>query len=399
MPVARRRSFRPDRLCPDRWRPNLRHPVRMGTVRRRTGIVVLAACLAVTTHGFAQQATPVRFVIGDRMPAEGGDFSPDESPLLAPFGVDFDADENLYVAELTGGRVFRLDRGGELRRIAGDGSSGYEGDGGPAADATFNGIHNAVVRDRQLLIADSWNHCVRAIDLDSGRIRTLIGTGRQGDAGDGGPGAEAEFDYVMCIELTPDHRRLHLTDLRNRRIREFNFADGLVRTVAGNGQRGVPQDGAVATESPLVDPRAAAADAAGNLYVLERGGHALRVVRPGGVIETVAGTGEPGWGDGPALAAQLNAPKHLCVGPDGSVYVADDQNAAIRRYDPVTGTLTTLLGRGVGDPDLRLKNPHGVRFHRGDLYVVDTGHNRVLKLSLPTASAGSRPSPAPSGRP
>ena len=373
MPAAPRRCCSPDRFP-------------AGGLRCQDAglaVVALLAASLTATHVLAEQATPVRFVIGDRMPAEGGEFSPDESPLLAPFGVDFDAAQHLYVVELTGGRVFRLDQAGELRRIAGDGSTGYEGDGGPASAATFNGIHNAVVRDRQLLIADSWNHCVRAIDLDSGRIRTLIGTGRQGDAGDGGPGAEAEFDYVMCIELTPDHRRLHLTDLRNRRIREFDFANGLVRTVAGNGQRGVPRDGAIATASPLVDPRAAAADAAGNLYVLERGGHALRVVRPDGTIETVAGTGEPGWGDGPARTARLNAPKHLCTGPDGSVYVADDQNAAIRRYDPVNATLTTLLGRGFGDPDIRLKNPHGVRFHGGDLYVVDTGHNRVLKLSLP----------------
>ncbi len=152
--------------------------------------------------------------------------------------------------------------------------------------------------------------------------------------------------------------------------------------MAGNGQKGVPTDGAKATDSPLVDPRAAAADSQGRLYVLERGGHALRRVDPDGTIRTVAGTGKAGFKDGPALAAQLNSPKHICVDDAGRVYVADDTNAAIRCYDPATETVVTLLGRGHGDERLTLKRPHGVTIENGALFVCDTYNDRIFRLDL-----------------
>ncbi len=359
------------------------------TVTRRVALAAvsgmwfgIAACKGHAQQSEKNGAGAVEFLVGDLMADEGGEWEPESGPLRSPFGVDFDGDGNLYVVELRGGRVHRLDPAGELRPVAGDGSAGYAGDGGPALEATFDGMHNCVVRGQDLLIADSWNHCVRKIELESGQIETIIGTGQEGFSGDGGPARQAEFNFVMCIELSHDGDTLHITDLKNRRIRDVDLNAGIVRTAAGNGQRGVPVDGAVATESPLVDPRAAASDPAGNLYVLERGGHALRVVRPNGSIETVAGTGVRGWNDGPALQAQLGSPKHLCTDEAGNVYIADDQNGAIRRYDPRGGTVTTLLGRGMGDPRIRLKNPHGVRVQGDWLYVVDTGNHRLMRLPL-----------------
>ena len=345
------------------------------------GVAFSAAVNRLHVRGDERSAKrTVQFLAGNLMPAEGGTWDRDSGPLTSPFGVDFDAQENLYLVELGGGRVHRTDRSGRWQRIAGDGSQSYTGDGGPASEATFNGMHNCVVRSRDLLIADSWNHCVRKIDLDSLQIETIAGTGEAGFSGDGGPAREATFDYVMCIELSHNGDTLHVTDLKNRRVRDVDLSSGTVRTVAGNGERGVPRDGDVATDSPLVDPRAAASDPDGNLYVLERGGHALRVVRRDGTIETVAGTGELGWRDGPALQAQLGSPKHLCTDKAGNVYIADDTNAAIRRYDPRTKTLTTLLGRGIGDPRIRLQNPHGVRAQGDSLLVVDTGNHRVIRL-------------------
>ena len=106
------------------------------------------------------------------------------------------------------------------------------------------------------------------------------------------------------------------------------MASGTIRLIAGNGERGVPADGAVAREAPLVDPRAVAADGEGNVYILERGGHALRVVDRAGKIRTVAGTGKagPAGDDGPALAATLRGPKHLCLDREGNVIIADTDN-------------------------------------------------------------------------
>ncbi len=334
-------------------------------------------------RGEAPKVAGVSLVVGTYLAEERPDAGNAPSPLRSPFGVALDARGRMYIVELEGGRIHQRLDDGTLRVMAGDGSKSYRGDGGPAEQATFHGMHNvAISRGGRMYIADSWNHCVREIDLNSGRIRTLAGTGQPGFAGDGGPADRAQFDYLMCVTLNPAEDTLHVADLRNRRIRAIDLATLTVRTIAGNGQRGVPRDAAPAADSPLVDPRAVAADARGNVYVLERGGHALRVVRPDGTIHTVAGTGSSGYRDGPARQAQFAAPKHLCVDDQGRVYIADDLNAAIRCYDPAAQSVTTVLGRGHGDPRVRLLHPHGVCFHGGALYFVDTGHDRVLRVEL-----------------
>src|SRR5437016_13098781 len=127
---------------------------------------------------------------------------------------------------------------------------------------------------------------------------------------------------------------MYLADLDNRRIRAVDLKTGMIRTVAGNGKRGVPADGAQATTAALVDPRAVAVDAKGNVYILERSGHALRVVDSSGRIRTLVGTGKPGnSGDGgDGHQASLNGPKHLCVDGEGNVLIADTENHLIRKY-------------------------------------------------------------------
>jgi sugar lactone lactonase YvrE len=350
-------------------------------------MVAIAAASAVTARG----DSPVEFVVGGLMPSEGGTWSPASSPLKAPFGVDFDSTEALYVVELYGGRVHRLPPGGELETISRNATPGYAGDGGELSQAQFNGMHNGVISARdELLISDSWNHCVRRVDLKTQRVDTMAGTGAPGFSGDGGPGTAATFDYLMCVALNPSGTVLHITDLKNRRIRDLELATGLVRTVAGNGKRGVPVDGSPSVESPLVDPRAAVSDAQGNLYILERDGHALRVVKTDGTIHTVAGTGKSGFQDGPGLESQFAAPKHIECDPSGNVYIADDENRAIRKYDPRTGHVTTILGRGKGDARIKLEHPHGVQWHQGDLYVVDTGNNRILRIKAIAEAAHAK---------
>ncbi len=332
----------------------------------------------------AQSVTRVQVVLGDLAQAEGGtaaELAP--GPLKNPFGVDFGPQGELWIVELAGGRVHRQTREGALSLISGAlDVADYAGDGGPAAGGRFNGMHNvAVSRQGTVYIADTWNHCVR--QLADGQITTIAGTGRAGDRGDDGPARAAEFNYVMCVTLDHDERQLYIADLNNRRIRVLDLAAGTVKLVAGNGQRGVPSDGGAASTSPLVDPRAVASDSQGNVYVLERSGHALRVVTPDGAIRTVAGTGKPGRNDGPALAAQLNSPKHLCVDDADRVYIADEGNHLIRRFDPQQQTLTTILGDGHSQPPVRLKQPHGVCIEQGKLYVVDSGNHRVLQVTLP----------------
>ncbi len=332
--------------------------------------------LLTTTATLAEE---VSVVTGDPSPAPTAT-EPKADGLNIPFSVDFDPQGELLIAEYIGGRVFRLTKSGKLEHLAGTGGKGYSGDGGPALEATFDAIHNlAVTPEGDIFLSDHVNHVVRRIDFKSGKISTFAGTGKAGFSGDGGPADQAQFNVVMCVTFSPDGSQMIIADLGSRRVRSIDMSSGIVTTLAGNGEKGVPGDGQPALESPLVDPRAAAMDTDGNLYIVERNGHALRVVRPSGLIETVAGTGESGDKDGPALQALLAGPKHLAIDAAGNVFIADDMNHTIRKYDPAKKTLTTLLGKG----EFKLKRPHGVTIRGGELYVTDSYHHRVLKIPLP----------------
>ncbi|MBM3876385.1 MAG: hypothetical protein FJ386_06665 [Verrucomicrobia bacterium] len=354
------------------------------------------ACIAITA--FTIMATLTARADKVALVAGGGDKPADapatEVKLVAPFGVDFDRAGQLFLVEMGGGeRVRKVDAKGILTTIAGTGQKGFAGDAGPAAQAQFNGMHNlAVAPNGDIFVSDTWNSRVRKIDAQSGVITTVAGTGTKGFTGEGGPAVKADFGNIYCVSLDPQAENLLLADLDNRRIRAVNLKTGIARTIAGNGQRGTPEDGAEAAKSPLVDPRAVCADAKGTIYVLERGGHALRAVTPDGRIRTVAGTGQKGLsGDGgEARLATLNGPKHLCMDHDGSVLIADTENHVIRRYSPGTEKITRVAGSGrkgtggVGGPPLELEmsQPHGVTVHRdGTLFITDSGNHRVLKIA------------------
>jgi sugar lactone lactonase YvrE len=170
-----------------------------------------------------------------------------------------------------------------------------------------------------------------------------------------------------------------------------NMKTGIVTTVAGTGKKGIPTDGVVAVDSPLVDPRAVAVDSKGSVYILERSGNALRVVDPSGRIRTVAGTGKAGLsGDGGnALTAELKGPKHIWVDRDDTVLIADSDNHVVRRYTPRDGRIVRVAGTGtagkagVGGPpeQIELNQPHGVYVDRsGTLFISDSMNRRVLRV-------------------
>lgn len=303
---------------------------------------------------------------------------PPPGELRFPFAVDFDQKGNMVIAEYTGGRVLRQS-GQKLEVIAGIGKPGYAGDGGPATKAAFHDLHNlAMTSNGDIYLSDHENHSVRKIDAATGVISSFAGDGTAGFGGDGGPASDAKLHQVMCVTLTPDKQRILVTDLKNRRIRSIDLATKIITTVAGNGKKGIPQDGSIATESPLIDPRAAAMDGNGNLYIVERGGNALRMVDPSGEIFTVVGTGRKGKDDGPALAATLSGPKHLAIDESNNVYIADDMNHLIRKYDPIARSVTTVLG----DKKWSLNRPHGVTVHDGNLFVADSWNHRILRMSV-----------------
>jgi hypothetical protein len=316
-----------------------------------------------------------------------------EAKLHSPFGVDFGLSGNLYIIEMTGERLLTINSEGLLSVVAGTGEKGSGGDGGAALRAQFNGVHNlAVARNGDIYLADTWNNRIRKIDRGTGIISTIAGTGNKGFSGDGGPALQANFGGIYCVSLDMKGENLYAADLDNRRIRVVSLKTGVVRTVAGNGQKGAPSDGALAVEAPLVDPRAVIANDAGEIYILERSGHALRFVDNSGRIRTVAGSGKAGnSGDGSnARQAMLNGPKHLCFDNEGRVIIADTENHVIRSYDPKTGTIERVAGSGkrgrdgLDGPPLaaELNQPHGVYVHKsGVLYIADSSNHRVLKIA------------------
>lgn len=314
--------------------------------------------------------------------------------LIEPFAVDFDKDGNAYVAEMSGHRISVLDASGKPTVIAGTGQKGSAGDGGPGAQAQFNGPHHLLVGpDGQVWVADTWNNCVRRVDPKSRLVTRVAGTGVKGNSGDGGPALQAQFGGVFCIAFDAKMERLFICDLDSRRIRVMALKTGIVTAFAGNGQKGLPKDGEPAVSQPLVDPRAVACDSKGNVYILERGGHALRVVGVDGRIRSVAGTGKGGLsGDGgPALQAQMNGPKHISIDANDDVLIADAESQTVRRYRPKDGTLQRVAGTGTkgatgldGAPAAcGLNRPHGVRTHpaTGEIWITDTYNHRVLRIA------------------
>ncbi|MDX1982351.1 MAG: hypothetical protein SFV51_18905 [Bryobacteraceae bacterium] len=304
-------------------------------------------------------------------------------PMVEPFGVDFDRAGNWYIVEHKGERVLRVS-GGKITIFAGTGEVGRSGDGGPAARAKMFDPHGIAITRDSMYVADTRNHVVRRIDMKSGIIATVAGTGEEGFAGDGGAAAEAKFKGTFGIALSHDEKSLYIADLGNKRIRRVDLPSRRITTFAGNGQSGVPEDGAAAAQSPLLDPRAVAADSKGNVYILERNGNALRVVDRAGRIRTLI---KPG-----SIEPDLRGPKHLCVDRRGNVIIADAENHLIRKYDPKTGVTTTIAGTGgkgntveENDPlKTGLNRPHGVFVNRaGELYISDSYNHRVLKMKLP----------------
>jgi DNA-binding beta-propeller fold protein YncE len=326
--------------------------------------------------------------------------------LKEPFGTAFDAGNNLWIIEMTSGnRLLKIDSAGVLKHFAGRPENGSGGDGGPALEAQFNGPHNLALHpDGRILIADTWNGRIRQVDPRSGIVDSLPGFNV--------PIESAKSQGPYCITLDFEGRYLYIANLKQ--ILRLEVSSGKLSVFAGNGKKGIPRDGTLAIDAPLVDPRAVAPDRLGNVYILERGGHALRVVKKDGSIYTVVNaqgvkgtmlgltkTGAASQGESksdaatsslvePALTAMMNGPKHLCVDQVNRVVIADAENHLVRLYDPNEQTLRRIAGTGQagaegigGDPlQCQLARPHGVTIHpqTGKLYITDSYNNRILRI-------------------
>ena len=290
----------------------------------------------------------IQTIAGTGEPGYSGDGGPAGRALLRePFMCDFDRQGNLYFSEARNHTVRRVDLAtGVITTVAGTGAEGYSGDGGPAVSATLNQIYALIIdANNDIYVVDRLNAAVRRIEAATGIITTVAGTGEPGYSGDGGPGNMAQLREPNDVFL--DGRGgLLIADIQDQRVRRLDLATGIIITFAGNGEKERAGDGGPAKQAGILGARAVCMDSKGNTYICEREGHGVRKVDANGMMSTFAGTGERGYeGDGgPAITATWNGPKAIRCDLQDNIIVVDTENHAIRRIDATTGTITTIAG-------------------------------------------------------
>ncbi len=348
------------------------------------GLTILAPFLLVLT-GRAQSGVITTYV-GPSAPVNGSQAMTqdiDEPTAVVPDGAG-----GFYIACLNDSRVFRVAANGTLSTIAGVGTTGFSGDGGPSTAAQLYYPYGVAMDPAgNLYIADWRNNRIRKVTV-AGVISTLAGSGAQGFGGDGGPATTAQLNYPTSV-VGDAAGNLYIADTGNYRIRKVTPA-GIISTIAGNGTSGFSGDGGPATSAQLGSlPGGVAVDAAGNLYIADN--QRIRKITPAGAISTVVGTGIAGFsGDGgPAAVAQLNSPRNVAADAIGTLYIADAGNYRIRKVT-AAGVISTIAGTGTGGfsgdggpaTSSRLNSPSGVAVDAaGNVYIADTDNSRIRMIT------------------
>src|SRR6202142_4072942 len=313
--------------------------------------------------------------------------------LRNPRGVALDSAGNIYIADTNNNRVRKVTVAtGIIAPLAGTAFVGYSGDGGPAVDAPLtrpSGV--AVDAAGNVYIADTKDHAIRKVTLATGLISTVAGTGVAGYSGDAGAAASAQLN-TPCRGVLDAGGNLYISDSGNDRIREVVAASGTIITVAGNGAFGYSGDNGAATSAELRSANGVAVDAAGNLYIADTGSNVIRKVS-GGNIATVAGNGNRSAGDnGPATGALLGYVDHAALDSAGNLYLADSGNNRVRKV-ATDGTITTFAGTGTagyaGDGGAataaQLDGPGGVAVDsNGNVFIADTNNSVIRKVAAAT---------------
>jgi trimeric autotransporter adhesin len=341
--------------------------------------------LEKTNH--ACEPPSITTVAGNGILGYSGDEGPATQAGLSPKGLAVDHEGNLYIA--AGNRVRRVDaETGVITTIAGDGTAGYSGDGGPATAAQISADVVTFDKPGNLYIAGP--DVVRRVDKRMGIITTVAGNGVQGYSGDGGLATDAELN--LPAGLAVDVRgNLYISDAGNFRVRSVNRRTGIITTVAGNGMLGdrvsrPAGDGGPATEAPLIGPRGLALDSEGNLYFADPTFVNVAEVPSGFIRQIDLKTGIISTVDVPT-----GSPIGVAVDSKGNLYVSNTRGNVVLRVDRKTGTVSIVAGTfsagysGDGGPatEAKLNAPTYLAFDRnGDLFITDGFNYRVRMVDF-----------------
>jgi len=332
-------------------------------------------------------------IAGTGVPGYSGDGGlATAAQLYVPHAVAVDAaGNNIYIADWQNHRLRKITTAdGKIATIAGNGSANYSGDNGPAAAAQLNLPQNlSLDAAGNLFVSDYNNFRVRKIAAADASIATVAGNGTSGWSGDGGAATAAQLGTYLHV-ATDATGNLYIADSEDHRVRKV-ATNGTISTFAGNGTQGFGGDGGAATSAQLNSPVGIAFDGAGNLYIAEQLGQRVRKVATDGTISTFAGNGNSNFsGDGGlATAASLSFPRAVAADAAGNVYIADTSNSRIRKVG-ADGKISTIAGNGTqgyaGDNgaaiDAQLNGPSAIKIDRTDnLYIADTNNHRVRKVS------------------
>ncbi len=312
--------------------------------------------------------------------------------MFKPIGLTIDSSGSVYWAE-AGCFVIRKISGGTIATVAGNGTIGFSGDGGPATKAgltpplnTYQGI--TMDGGGNLYIADSGNKRIRKVS-SSGVISTIAGNGTLIAAADGV--AATNTGLVDPRGVAVDGAgNIYIAETSGARIRRV-ISDGTIHAYAGTGVFGDSGDGGQATSAQISSPYAIAIDTAGNLYISDVGASKIRKVNSSGVISTVAGNGQRGSsGDGGAATSASIDPLGIAVDSAGNVFFADQDNNKVREIVAATGLIKTVAGDGIlgfagdGGPAInaQLNSPAALTIDTaGNLYIADTNNFRIRRVS------------------
>lgn len=328
---------------------------------------------------------------GDIVTIAGGGAGDGNTALSVPLSgnaISYDMSGNMFVADCNANRVRKIDVSGVITTVAGIGGSGFSGDGGPAVEAALS-CPSGVAADGSgnLFISDQYNHRIRKVTA-SGVIITVAGTGTAGFSGDGGPATAASINRPFGLAVDASGS-LYFADYANNRVRKISNS-GVITSVAGNGLTCCySADGGNAVLASIYAPTAVAVDANGTIYIAATNNQRIHKVDLNGAISTLAGNGTAGYGgdNGPATSAMLYFPSGVHVDGAGNIYIADNNNHRVRKVNSA-GVIGTVAGTGVsgysGDgaaaTAAKLNNPYAVTTDNYDNLVILDRYNSRIRM-------------------